>query len=90
MKEWTLCERLHILRGGLAAQAGMLPKSAVGDGRRHHPTVHVAGGGDYLRRGHLLHGLERLLALCRVQVAGWSLPGHLKHLIGWSTRRPTA
>ena len=81
MEEGALGKRLHIL-AGLSAQARVLPESAVGDGRRHHPAVHVARSGHNLGGGHLLHGLERLLALRRVQVAGRSLARHLKQLRG--------
>ena len=43
--------------------------------------MHVGGGGDDLGRAHLLHALQRLLSLGRVQVRMGTLAGHLQFFL---------
>ena len=42
------------------------------------PGMHVGGGRDDLGGAHLLHALQRLLSLGRVQVRMGTLAGHLQ------------
>ena len=86
LEEGTLGKRLHVVWRGLP-QAGVLPEAArVGDGGHGaHPRLHVRRGRHDLRRGHLLHLLQRLLTLRRVQVARGALAWHLQIFLNVTT-----
>ena len=86
LQEGTLGKRLDVVGRGLA-EAGVLPEAArVGDGGHGaHPGLHVRRRRHDLRRGHLLHLLQRLLTLRRVQVARGALAWHLQIFLNVTT-----